>query len=272
MRIAVFADIHGNLLAFEAALAHARRQGFDHLVIVGDLINGAPDSLACWQLAQSLNCTLLRGNHERYIFDFGTPNAAAAWTTERFAPVQWCAAQFSAAERQELAALPFAYRSSDWPDLLFVHASLRQDNDTITPYTAEADLAAMFPNRSTGWIIRGHNHLCQIRFWQECTLVTSGSVGWAMDEHPLAQYVLLEHNQQGWRAQHQAVPYDIEATIERFYTTGYYQEAGPMVRLILREIATASPQMIPFLRQYERWASQEEIALATAIDRFLTFY
>ncbi len=272
MRIAVFADIHGNLLAFEAALAHARRQGFDHLVIVGDLINGAPDSLACWQLAQSINCTILRGNHERYIYDFGTPNAAEAWTTERFGPVQWCVAQFSAVDRQALAALPFSYSQPDWPDLCFVHASLRRDNDTITPYTLPTDLAAMFSNLPARWIVRGHNHLCQIRFWGEHTIVTAGSVGWALDEHPLAQYVLLERNHQGWQAQHQAVPYDVDATVERFYTTGYYQQAGPMVRLILREIATASPQIIPFLHQYERWSSQETIALATAIDRFLTCY
>jgi predicted phosphodiesterase len=53
MRIAVLADIHGNLPAFEAALAHSRRQAVDHLVIAGDLINGAPDSRLCWQLAQT---------------------------------------------------------------------------------------------------------------------------------------------------------------------------------------------------------------------------
>lgn len=272
MRIAVFADIHGNLLAFEAALAHARLQGIDHLVIAGDLINGAPDSLACWQLAQSLNCTILRGNHERYIFDFGTPNAPDVWATERFAPVRWCVAQFSAADRQALAALPFSLSLPTAPELLFVHASLRRDNDSITPYTALADLAAMFPTVDARWIVRGHNHLCQIQFWREHTIVTTGSIGWTLDEHPLAQYVLLERDQQGWRAQHQAVPYDVGATVARFHSTGYYHQAGPMVRLILREIATASPQIIPFLRHYEHWAKFEALSLAAAIERFLLLY
>jgi hypothetical protein len=171
-----------------------------------------------------------------------------------------------------LAALPFAYGQPDWPELLFVHASLRRDNDSITPYTAPDDLAAMFPHIAARWIVRGHNHLCQVQFWQERTIVTTGSIGWTLDEHPLAQYVLLERQQQGWRAQHQAVPYNVAATVERFHSTGYYQEAGPMVRLILREIATASPQIIPFLRHYEHWTKVEAISLATAIERFLLLY
>ena len=36
MRIAILADIHGNLAAFEAALAHVRTLGVDQLVIAGD--------------------------------------------------------------------------------------------------------------------------------------------------------------------------------------------------------------------------------------------
>ena len=42
------------------------------MVIAGDMVIGAPDSGACWQLARSLGCPLLRGNHERYLFDFGS--------------------------------------------------------------------------------------------------------------------------------------------------------------------------------------------------------
>jgi len=272
MRIAIFADIHGNLAAFEAALGHVRTLGVDHLVLAGDLICGAPDSLACWQLAQTLDCSLLRGNHERYVFDFGTANAPALWRSERFGPVQWAVAQFSESERRTLAALPFAVRLPAAPDLLFVHASPRRDNDSIVAYTPEAELAAMFADSAETMIVRGHDHWCQLRLWQNRTIVTAGSIGMTLDEHPTAQYALLERNGQGWHVQHHAVPYAVERTVARFSDTGYLRTAGPMARLILREIATASPHIVPFLRLYEHWTAQEPLSLQAAVERFLNYY
>ena len=102
MRIAIIADIHGNLPAFETVLTDLRRQSPDLLVIAGDIVIGAPDSLACWQLAQSLACPIVRGNHERYLSHFGTATADPLWQTERFAPVQWAVQQFRDEERQTI--------------------------------------------------------------------------------------------------------------------------------------------------------------------------
>ena len=75
MRLAVIADIHGNLPAFEAALEHVDRQQVDRLVILGDIVVGAPDSAACWNLARSLSCPILRGNNDRYVAHYDTPAA-----------------------------------------------------------------------------------------------------------------------------------------------------------------------------------------------------
>jgi predicted phosphodiesterase len=272
IRIAVLADIHGNLPAFEAALAHVRRQGVDHIVIAGDLVTGAPDSHQCWQLAQTLDATLLRGNHERYVFDFDAPHAPPLWKTDRFGPVQWTVAQFSAAERRALALLPLAVRLPSIPDLLFVHASPLRDNDSVSAYTPGKELAAMYGDAPETVIVRGHDHLCQVRLWNGHTIVTSGSVGMPLDENPTAQYVILEQRNGSWSILHQSAPYDVDATVERFYSSGYRQAAGPMARLLLREIATASPQLVPFLRLYERWTNQEELALSAGVERYLTFY
>lgn len=272
MRIAILADIHGNLPAFEAALTHVRQQGVDHLVIAGDLINGAPDSRLCWELAQTLDCTILRGNHERYVFDYDTPHAPPLWKTERFAPVQWSVSQFTPEERRTLAMLPSALRLPAAPDLLIVHASPRRDNDTILPHTPEQELAPMFSNTPERFIVRGHDHWCAVRLWNGRTIVTTGSVGMTLDEHPLAHYVILEQRKGEWQIQHQAVPYDVDAAVERFYSTGYLKATGPMGRLMLREVATASPHLVPFLRLYERWCNKEEVSLAAAVERFLVIY
>ena len=75
MRLAVLTDIHGNLAALNAVLEHISTQNVDQIVVAGDTVNVLPDSSACWDLVMSLDCTVLRGNHERYLFDYGTPKA-----------------------------------------------------------------------------------------------------------------------------------------------------------------------------------------------------
>ena len=116
-RIAVLADIHGNLPAFEAALKHVSQQKVDQVILAGDIVNGSPDSKACWSLALSLGCPILRGNHERYAAHFGTAKASPLWTTEQFAPLQWTVEQLSEEDRQCMEQLPFSLRLPEAPDL-----------------------------------------------------------------------------------------------------------------------------------------------------------
>jgi hypothetical protein len=271
MRIAILADIHGNLPAFEAALDHVASQHVDRLIIAGDIVVGSPDSAACWRMAQTLGCPLVSGNHERSVAHFGRPDAPAEWATERFAPVRWAVEQFTAAERMAIDALPLALRMPDLPDLLVVHASLRSDNDSIMPYTSNQQLAEMFPSLCERWIVRAHNHVGQVRLWDERTIITAGAVGLPLDGSPTAQYLLLERRAGGWQIFHQSVPYDLDAALRRFRETGYLDAAGPMAQLFMRQVATASHQIVPFLRAYAGWSAREPMPLDTALERFLSW-
>lgn len=269
MRIAVLADIHGNRAAFEAVLDHAARQYHDAMVILGDIVIGAPDSAACWQLARSLNVPLVRGNHDRTLAQFGTPDAHPTWSEPRYGPLHYAVNELNRAERAELAALPFAARLSAAPEVLAVHASLRSDTDSLFAHTSAADLQAMFPHPEADVILRGHNHLaCQHRLGRTL-LVAVGSVGMPLDGVPLAQYATLERRRAGWQVIHHALPYDLEATLARFDQSGYIEQTGPLGRLYRRQIATGANQIAPFLAWYQRWQSAGPIDLETALTRFL---
>jgi hypothetical protein len=270
MRLAILADIHGNLPAFEAALAHVAVQAPDQTLIAGDVVVGSPDSDACWQLARSMGCPMLRGNHERYVADFGTPTAPAVWSTEQFAPLHWALAQLGASERQAMGSLPRLLRLPDVPDLLFIHASVRDDHDTITAHTPEAQLDAMFPAITERFLIRAHNHVAQLRLWGERLIITAGSVGLPLDAQTTAQYLRLDRTPDGWRFQHQSVPYDVEAALRRFRESGYLAATGPMGRLFMREVATASPHIVPFFRSRARWPDSKGLSLAAAVERYLS--
>ena len=60
MRIAVISDIHGNLPALETALAAVEELKPDRLIVGGDVVDGAPDSAACWERVKQLQCPVLR--------------------------------------------------------------------------------------------------------------------------------------------------------------------------------------------------------------------
>jgi hypothetical protein len=270
-RIAVLADIHGNLPAFEAALAHAAQQSVDQIILAGDIINGSPDSKACWDLALSLGCPLLRGNHERYAAHFGTARASPEWSMQQFAPLHWTVDQLCAADRQCMDQLPLTLRLPEAPDLWFVHASERGDHDSIAAHTPEPALHEMFPTAQEGYVIRAHNHCGQVHVWEKGLIVTCGSVGLPLDGFPTAQYLLLDQQMDGWKIQHQSVPYPLDAVIRRFQDTGYLSAVGPMAHLFFREVVTGARQIVPFLRLYAQWSKQEELSLARAVERFLSF-
>ena len=270
IRIAVLADIHGNLPAFEAALNHVAHQKVDQIILAGDIVNGSPDSKACWNLALSLGCPILRGNHERYVAHFGTSMASPLWSTELFAPLQWTVKQLSEQDRQCMEQLPSTLRLPEAPNLFIVHATERDDYDAIAPHTPDQALHEMFPTAQERYIIRAHNHFGQVRVWEKGFIITAGSVGLSLDGNPTAQYLLLDQEKNGWNFHHLSVPYQLNATISRFHETGYLSSVGPMGHLFFREVVTASHQIVPFLRLYNQWSKQGDISLSQAVDRFLS--
>jgi len=64
MRIAVIADIHGNLEAFREVLADVHGNGIDTVICLGDVIGYGPDPEECLRLLRQEEIPLLMGNHE----------------------------------------------------------------------------------------------------------------------------------------------------------------------------------------------------------------
>jgi diadenosine tetraphosphatase ApaH/serine/threonine PP2A family protein phosphatase len=214
----------------------------------------------------------LRGNHERYVAHYDTPHASPIWKTQQFAPLHWALEQLDEPQRQEMSTLPLTLRLAEAPHLLLCHASSRSDYDTILSHTPESQLDEMFPNSPERFIVRGHNHVGQVRLWRDQFIVTNGSVGLALDGNATAQYLLLDQTPGGWRIQHQSVPYDVDAVVARFRATGYLAATGPIGRLFLREVVTATQHLVPFMRLYARWTEEASLSLDAAVERFLNSY
>lgn len=69
MRIAVLADIHGNLRALEAVQSDLRKQSPDLVVNLGDHLSGPLQAAATADALMSENYVHIRGNHDRQLLD-----------------------------------------------------------------------------------------------------------------------------------------------------------------------------------------------------------
>lgn len=119
MKIAVFADIHSNLEALQACLAHAEREGATLHVFLGDLVGYGADPGACLDLLANhagRGAMVLKGNHDEAVLG-GLCEAMNPFARDA---IYWTRAQLGPTARNFLASLPL---TAELDDLFFVHAS-----------------------------------------------------------------------------------------------------------------------------------------------------
>jgi predicted phosphodiesterase len=266
MRLAILADVHGNLQALEAVLEHAQKQKVDKIIIAGDLINYLADSRACWDVVRSLELPMVRGNHERYIFHYNTPFAPPEWYGENFQGVPWQVKQFTEAERRTMSELPLHLRFNN---LLVTHATYRADNETFSPETPTEKLEEMFMGCTERFIIRGHNHRFFSARFKDKTIASLGSAGLPLDGTPEAKYGIAEQRRGGWHFFRQEVSYDVKAAITRCKDSGLLEAGGAIAKIALKELQTSRDYLVRFVTEQDKWTQHKTLTLEQAVDAFL---
>jgi diadenosine tetraphosphatase ApaH/serine/threonine PP2A family protein phosphatase len=153
MKIALLADLHSNLEATLACLAHAAASGADRHAFLGDLVGYNADPGPVVEIVEAhagRGAIVVRGNHDAAVAsgDAATmePSAARA--------VAWTRARLSERQRRFLGALPLVVRTDG---AAFVHASA--DAPEEWAYVTGAFLAARsMAAAGTPWVFSGHVH------------------------------------------------------------------------------------------------------------------
>lgn len=78
MRIAILADIHGNLPALEAVADDLDRRGVDAVVNLGDSLSGPLLPRETAQFLMARDWLHLAGNHERQLLTLGLQSRCGA--------------------------------------------------------------------------------------------------------------------------------------------------------------------------------------------------
>src|SRR5690606_7069184 len=135
MRLAIFADIHGNLPAMEAVLADIDRLSVDQIIINGDLVNGGPFPREVLDIIYQRKLALIRGNHEQYVINYH--HDPAQFPLPQWHPVHWTYQQLNP---DDIAFLEQTPESIEFENLLIVHGAPGRLSGGIIPGTTAAEL------------------------------------------------------------------------------------------------------------------------------------
>jgi diadenosine tetraphosphatase ApaH/serine/threonine PP2A family protein phosphatase len=234
MLIGIFADIHANREALEACLFHARLQGVDQYVFLGDLIGYGADpewALDTIMRYHETGASIVLGNHDESVLK---ESDKTMYEDARQA-VEWTRPRINTTQVKFLADLPLRVEKSD---TLFVHANAWEPGgwEYITSVTEARRSLASTHCRFT---FCGHLHMPAL-YHQGMTgrvvpftpvagvgiplgahrrwLAVLGSVGQPRDGNPAACYAILDSERN--LLTYFRVPYDVESAARKIREAG----------------------------------------------------
>jgi putative phosphoesterase len=190
MRIAVIADIHGNIRALEAVRADLARRSPDLVVNLGDHLSGPLQAVSTADILMSEGYIHIRGNHDRQLVD--RPR------TEMGASDSFAHGQLTARHLEWLASLPptrilegniFLCHGSPRSDLEYLLEDVRDDR----VHLSSADrILPRLNSVNASLVLCGHTHIPRaVLLPGGVWIVNPGSVGLPAydDTTPCIHYV-----------------------------------------------------------------------------------
>jgi predicted phosphodiesterase len=268
-RLAILADIHGNLPALEAVIADLDPAPPDHVIAAGDLINVGPFSAQVMARASELGWAAIRGNHEHYLLEYNTPRAPASRRNWITTPLLY--AQLAGRWYNTIAALPdqLTLYYPDAPPIRVVHGLPGDPFRSLDRLTSIEEARALLAGIAEQVVISGHYHLSFDRRIDGWRVLNPGSLGVPLDGCQDAHYLLLESHNGDWQATFRRVPVDYAPLYAEFARQRFVEQTGVIGHLIVEQFRHARPIIVAYDRWRRDHAPDTEWSIPQ-VDAFLT--
>jgi putative phosphoesterase len=216
--IAALYDIHGNLPALDAVLADVRRAEVEEIIVGGDVVPGPmPRETLERLLALDLPVRFIMGNTDRETLIRMRGGMSNAVPPQFEAPITWSAQQLDPSHAEIIESWPATLRVSidRIGDVLFCHASPRNDVDIFTRLTPADVLLPIIEPAQADAVVCGHTHMQFDRMIGSTRVVNAGSVGMPLGE-PGAFWLLIDEDIELRRTM-----YDLEAAADAVRRTAF---------------------------------------------------
>jgi predicted phosphodiesterase len=180
MRVAVLADIHGNLPALEAVLGDIDAAGADVIVLNGDMATGPMPAETLDRLAAlGDRAVWVRGNADRELVAACDGELDPALPDVARIPTEYCASRLERRHRDLLAGLPLSLTLdvTGLGAVRFCHATTRSDTEIVLVDSPMDRYRAAFADSAEPTVVLGHTHMPFERLADRRRFVNPGSVG-----------------------------------------------------------------------------------------------
>lgn len=275
MKLAILADIHGNLPALEAILDDLERERPDQVYLVGDLVNRCPWSNEVLAILRDKNWPSVQGNHDLTVGVLDKDNPYPPFDNRaRFPDLWWTLAHMHEADRAYLRNLP--------PELTIAHPNLPAirvvhgvPGDPFVGFEANAPAVnrAKAANVTEPIIIAGHTHRPMWEYMDNLQILNPGGVGISHNGDPRAHYLLL-HGQSAhtkssrWEPEFRVLDYDRAAVAHAFHESGFMEFAGPMGELHFRTVMSGHA----WASDFNYWMRDQPPEIHADIDQAVRAY
>jgi putative phosphoesterase len=214
-RIAVLGDIHGNVAAFDAALAAIEKAKPDRIAITGDLVMNGPrpsEVLARVRTLEAAGAYVVQGNTDIAVADFDF-SAAFPWLEEvpaaQRAVAEWTHDQLSDADLDWLRRLPAERRIRAEELLVLVcHGSPGSQTEGLSTDLDPSVTIQRITRTDARVIACGHTHVAEVRDFGRRLICNPGSCGFAFDGDAGAAWALITVDGDEVGAELRRAPYD----------------------------------------------------------------
>ncbi len=235
MKIAVFSDIHSNLLALEAVLRDIEAREIDQIYCAGDLVGYGPRPNEVIELLHQREIPTLMGNYDdaignmRFICGCDYKNEEAMKLGEQ--SILWTKQQTTEANKKWLRELPQRIEfTAAGIRFLIVHGSPRQLNEYLFEDTPLEHFNKLLIENNCDVLICGHTHLPYYKSTAHGHIINVGSAGKPKHGNPNALYALVDVTDGILNVNFTETPYNYEETAKEIEEFGLPQEFAQIVR------------------------------------------
>lgn len=233
MKVALLSDIHGNLPALEAVLAHAGEMKVKQIWNLGDFTGFGAKPDAVIKLVKKHKAISIIGNYDQKVLK--VPEKSDEWKNtkvpEKWFSFHWSYEQLSKKSIDYLKSLSENHRETikNWK-VLFCHGSPEAIDEALNDETPQERLRDLAKKAHANIILCGHSHEPFMRFAGGSIFINPGSVGRPFDGDPRASYAVLSIKKHKVEVDFFRIDYDVEKAAEAQNAAGLPVEYAEMTR------------------------------------------
>jgi predicted phosphodiesterase len=200
VRVALVSDMHGNAVAFRAALADLEADRPDLIVSLGDVAQGGPQPAECVELLRELGCPCVFGNSDEFLLTLDLGAEIAEDEERLLATADWSRRQLGEERLEFLNGFDPTVTTGR---VLCCHATPASNEDVVLPSTPPEQVGDIHADA----VAAGHVHQQWLRRFGRTLWFCAGAIGIAR----WCEYALVDD--ESLALEFRRIPFDVDELI-----------------------------------------------------------